>query len=300
MRYESMPNVPHPENPEHEVMRAAAESMVSEGVGKLDIGLDMEKHPELRSRLAELGSHFEDSLVMAKIIRTVYGRLKEALDLPDPGPERLMRAAVLHDIGKSGPAGAEGGFHFAVRQLFITPRRRFNPYIDGRAKTIQEYVAEQDIGKPQAIFDALDKAGVDPAREPMIGFWRRHAEWTYGILQSAAGPEVDADLIKIAASHHLLENQNPARLDLKEVPAEAHVLEVLEESELLAAVDKYQALRARGGSRHEEALDKLQTIILERTDLPETLRAKFLTVIDVLNRSKDALSPYFEKKEDPA
>jgi len=295
MRYESMPDVPHPNNPEHEVMRAAAESMVSESIERLDIGLDMEKHPDLRSRLAELGSHFEDSLAMAKIIRTVYGGLKEALDLSDDGPERLMRAAVLHDIGKSGPAGAESDFHFAIRRLFIAPLRRFNPYIDGRAKTVQEYMTEQQIGKPEAIHAALEGAGIDPSRETMIGFWRRHAEWTYGILSSAAGADVDSDLINIAASHHLLENQNPARLALDQVPVEAHVLEVLEESELLAAVDKYQALRSRGGSGHEEALEKLQTMITERTDLPETLRTKFLRVVEVLSRSKDALAPYFER-----
>jgi hypothetical protein len=296
MRYESMPDVPHPENPEHEVMRSAAESIVAKKIEELGIDLDMQKNPELRARLAEIGSHFEDSLAMAGIIRTVYGQLRETLDLPDPGPERLMRAAVLHDIGKSGPAGAEGAFNFAVRQLFVTPRRRFNPYIDGRAKTIKEFVAEQDIGRPQAIYDALDKAGVDPSKEPMIDFWRRHAEWTYDILRAAAGPGVDDDLIKIAASHHLLDNQNPAHLDMKDLPAEAHVLEILEESELLAAVDKYQALRARGGSGHEEALNKLQTMITERKDLPETLRTKFLTVIDVLSRSKDAIAPYFEKQ----
>jgi len=295
MRFESLPEIPRPENPEHEWLKKEAENTVADKVAELDIGLDLQKHPELRSRLAETGSHFEDSLSMARIIRTIYDQLREPLNLRDQGPERLMRAAVLHDIGKSGPAGEEGPFHFAVRRLFVAPQRPFNPFIDGRAKTVSEFAAEQELADRGSILGAVKDAGIDPEQEPMIVFWRRHAGWTYDILKSEAGADIDPGLVDIAASHHLLENQNPAHLDMERIPAESQVLEVLEEAELLAAVDKYQAFRSRGRLEHEDALAQLGQIIDSRANLPETLRQKFRTVISVLGRSKDALAQFFRR-----
>jgi len=297
MRFETLPDIPSSEHPEHQWLKNEAETTVTEKVAELDVGLDLDRHPEVRARLAGIGAHFEDSLAMARIIRTIYGELRDGLELVDEGPERLMRAAVLHDIGKSGPPGKENAFHSAVRRLFIPPNRPFNPYVDGRTKTIAEFAVEQDMNGRDAIFAALQAEGIAADREPMINFWRRHAEWTLGILQADSGPDVDADLAKIAASHHLLiENQNPARLDLRHVPAEAQVLEVLEEADLLEAVDKYQALRSRSKLGHEAALDRLSQIIGSRTDLPEVLRDKFHRVIEVLGRSKDALDRYFDKR----
>jgi hypothetical protein len=293
MNPESMPEIPGLEHPEHGAMKESAEALVKKKVDALDVGLDLERHPELRSRLAEIGSHFDDSVEMAEIIRTVYGELKGKLGLADEGPERLMRAAILHDIGKSGPAGEKGSFHDAVRRLFVQPRRRFNPYIDGRAKTIREFAEEQNLAEYAKISSALAEAGIDPDREPMIDFWRRHAEWTHGILKESSGPDIDEKLIAVASSHHLLENQNPAHVDINSPPPDAQVLETLEEMELLAAVDKYQAFRRRGGEEHESALAKLKSILNTRLDLPEALRSSFQSVIEVLDRYKDALAKMF-------
>ncbi len=294
MSFDSLPDIPRPENPEHDWLKKEAEKTVTDRVAELEIGLDLDKHPELRSRLAEIGSHFEDSLAMAGIIRTVYAELRAELALEDDRPERLMRAAVLHDIGKSGPAGRETALNFAVRRLFIPPRRPFNPYSDGRAKTVREFAAEQGFADSEDLLEELRKSGIDPDQEPMIVFWRRHAEWTYDLLRTDPGPDIDDELIAIAASHHLIEGQNPAGLDLREAPAEAQVLEVLEEADLLAAVDKYQAFRSRGGLDHAETLSRLAKMIEERSDLPDPLRSKFLRIIDVLERSKGALDRYFE------
>jgi len=233
---------------------------------------------------------------MAQIIQKIYGPLKERLGLEEENPDRLMRAAVLHDIGKSGPAGKEGDMHYAVRRLFITPRRPFNSFSDSRKKTVREFAAEQGMKENDKVFGALRAAGIDPDNEPMIDFWHRHAEWTYDILKSEAGTDLDQDVVNIASSHHLLENQNPAHLDLEHVPSEAHVLEVLEMSELLAAVDKYQAFRDRGRLNHEEAMVQLRRIMESKKNLPETLRQKFQAVIEVLAKSEDEMKAFFSEK----
>ncbi len=298
MSFETLPDIPQAEHPEHDWLQEQAEKTVTDKVNALEIGLDLGQHPEIRRRLAELGAHFEDSLAMARIIRSVYGELKNELDLKDEGPERLMRAAALHDIGKSGPPGPEDEFNYAVRRLFVPPGRPFNPFAEGRAKSVAEFADEQDLPDRERVFAALREAGIDPEKAPMVDFWRRHAEWTYKILKDDRGPGLDEDLVKIAASHHLLERQNPAGLDLQHVPAEAQVLEVLEGTELLVAVDKYQAYRSRGGLGHEAALDRLNADISSRTDMPDQLRNNFIKVIGVLARSKDVLSQYFGKRSD--
>ena len=296
MNPEYIPEIPHPEHPEHDWLKNAAETAVAEKVAEMDIGLDLDRHPELRSRLAEIGSHFEDSLAMARIVQALYGQLREPLGLTDDKPQRLMRAAVLHDIGKSGPPGQETDFHVAVRRLFVPPGQPFNPYIDGRAKTISEFVLERDMARPEEIISALKAEGIDPEKEPMIDFWRRHADWSYGILAAETGPDVDPELVNIAASHHFLENRNPAALDVNRVPAEAHVLEVLEQVELLTAIDKYQAMRGRGRLKHAAAVARLAEAIESRTDLPEALREKFRKVIDVLGKSKEDLERFFRRE----
>jgi len=296
MPFGSLPDIPGAEHPEHEWLKEAAKDTAAEKVAGLDIGLDLRRHPEINSRLAEIGSHFEDSLAMARMIQTVYEPLRAKLGLADEGPERLMRAAVLHDIGKSGPAGAETGFHDAVRRLFITPTRPFNHFAGGRNRTISEFLAEQELPDGAGIAAELRQAGIDPDQEAMIDFWRRHAQWTYDLLRTENGPDIDEDMIKIAATHHLLEGRNPAQLKLDEVPAEAHVLEVLEESELLAAVDKYQALRQRVGLPHEEVIKKLNAMIDARTELPETLRQKFRTIIEIIGNSREALEEFLGGK----
>ena len=294
-RPESLPDIPHPANPERPELQRTAEEMVTEKIDALDIGLDVRRHPELRARLAEIASHFEDSLVMAKIIERLYGTLKKRLDLTDADPKRLMRAAVLHDIGKSGPAGAETAAHYAIRRLFIPPRKKFDPFKDGRAQKVSDFVAHQGFMRPEKLLADLLAAGIAPD-QPMLDVWRRHAQWTYDILKPTVNGDIDEKTLYIAASHHLLENENPAGLNLMDVPTEAHILEVLEMSELLAAVDKYQALRERGGLKHEDALTQLEKTVSAKTDLPETLRSKMRTVIAVLKESGASFHGFFRQK----
>lgn len=294
---ESMPDIPHPQHPEQRDLQKAAEALVEKEVREMNVGLELDKHPEVRRRLAELGPHFKDSLAIAKIVGTTYPEMKKTLGLADEGPERMMRAALVHDVGKSGPEGDPGEFHFAVRQLFITPHRRFNPFVDGRAKTVDEFIAEQDIPKPDILKKALKDQGVDPSTEPMIHFWRRHAQWSHDLLSKETSNDIDDKVVKIAASHHILDGQNPAKLEVADIPAEAHVIELLEQCGLLAVADKYQAFRSRGGSSHEESIARVRKMVEAKTDIAPLLKEKFNAILDVFARSEAALAPIFNPKE---
>lgn len=293
-----MVEIPHYESPER-LECEAAEAKVSEKVRELSIDLDLDRHPEVRGRLVEIGTHFEDSLDIARLLRTLYAELKDELELSQEGPERIMRAAVLHDVGKSGPAGEKGPFHAAVRRLFVNPKKRFSPYADGRAKSVAGYLAEQELPAQEEILAGLKEAGIDAATESMIDFWRRHAAWTYDILrvELAANPtDIDEETIRVAASHHLLEGQNPAGLDLARVPPDAQTLEILEHCEMVEAIDKYQALRVRGGMNHADAMTKLRAIFAANKDYSPLLREKSGKVIDIIERSEAAMADIFRKE----
>lgn len=285
-----MPDIPHDEHPERNELKVAAERVVTEKLRALDIGLDLERHPEVRERLAELGSHFDDSVDIARIIRATFEELCSKLDLSAEAPERIMRAAVLHDIGKSGPAGERGEFHFAVRRLFIPPSGKFNFYAaDGRPKTIADFMVEQGMKDADRITAALKEQNIDATSEAIIFFWRRHAGWTYDILRGDLGPDIDDDLVKIAASHHLLEGQNPATLDIARPQKNDAEYDIIEFGELLGAIDKYQAMRVRGGHSHESAIAKLRATVESSPNHPERLKAEYRTAFNVLDRNKDSI-----------
>jgi hypothetical protein len=264
------------------------EKIISE-VEALDIGLDLRRHPELCARLMEIGAHFDDSLHMARIIRAVYGPLQTALGLEDEGPERLMRAAVLHDIGKSGPAGEEGDFNRAVQKLFIPPARPFSPYENSRARTIVEFMASQGWSEPESaeVRAVLEAAGVDPDTRPMIDFWRRHAQWTLDILSPETSPDIDAEVVAAAASHHLYEGRDPLNFltDLAAAPEQE-----LKMANALEIIDKYQANRVRWARNHEDSLAWLEGVLSKRTDLPPVLAANYRAIIKVLRDSEGLLS----------
>ncbi|MEY4744842.1 MAG: hypothetical protein RL272_787 [Candidatus Parcubacteria bacterium] len=136
MYVEGFTEIPPQERRRPELPKSEAEARVMDKVQELDIDLEIEKHPKIRERLAELGTHFEDSVDMAKIINTIYAELSDKLGLKEEDKKRMMRTALLHDIGKSGPPGEQGPFHEAVQKLFVPPEKPFNTHADGRPKTI--------------------------------------------------------------------------------------------------------------------------------------------------------------------
>jgi HD-GYP domain-containing protein (c-di-GMP phosphodiesterase class II) len=278
---------PHEPTPEERAELVASE------VEKLSINLDLRRHPAILERLVDTGEHFKDSVSMARIVRAVFADLCQALELPDEDPEQLMRAAVVHDIGKSGPAGEKGPVHAAVRRLFVPPKREFSAFADGRPKTIHEFLTEMEYPDAAEIEAALNGSdlGVDTGKEAMIYFWRRHVQWTHDILTSAPEPVVDRETEEIASTHHLFENWNPAKLDLKDVPPGSQVLEVIEMAEALAAVDKYQAYLERLHWDHDKAMAMLSKFFnANPPDLDQNLRQKYNAVIAVLDRNKEKLT----------
>lgn len=265
-----------------------AERRVVETVRELGIDLDLEHLPDIRERLVELGTHFNDSVDIARLIRANFAELRQAAGLTTERPEYLMRAGLLHDIGKSGPPGERGEFHAAIRRLFEVPAKPFKPFDGGRAKTIAEFMHENGMADEEALTETLAAHGVDAQHEAAISFWRRHAEWTLSVLEEESEGALDEETVRIAASHHLLEGQNPAEINFGELVADPAAHEFLAQCELLAATDKYQAFRQRGGLEHASAIAALRKMANDAKNYPAVLRDKFLAVVDVLDKAQAA------------
>jgi len=276
-----MPTLPAKEHPEREATLEQARKIVARRFREFGLSFDVTQHPQLLSRLAELGSHFDDSVDIASITRAVWPKVMTAFGLKQEDLEQAMLAALLHDVGKSGPLEAGPALSEAIRRLFVTPKPPFNPYESGRKKTVSEFVAFAQLKGAETIKRVLREAGMDPDTEGMIDFWRRHAEWTHDVL--SVEPGVDQRVDVYASTHHLLEGKNPAHADPASPEPGLSLIELSQAHAILSAIDKYQAFRERSGETHESTINKLKAIV-DGCSLPESGKKVYRKMIDILER----------------
>lgn len=282
----ALPEIPKQSHPEYDFLIDKGMELVKQEIESLNLDLDLEKQPELLKRLAELGGHFRDSSLMAQIINSDYEDFRQNLGLSEPGPEKMMRAAILHDLGKSGPPEAPAEMRYAVRRLFSMPRTAFNPFDpEGEPKTISDFVVEQDLPDAEKIEATLSDNGIDPSEQPVLDFWRKHVEWTHELLEPYAGGDLGEDTVRIAASHHLIEGKNPAGIDFSEKALDPKTAEVISRANVLETVDKYQALRKRGGLSHDEAIARLKAVVEKNSNVPDWMKENYGKAIDVLDKN---------------
>lgn len=187
-------------------------------------------------------------------------------DTPELSEEDLgigLAASLLHDIGKSGPANAQGRKRELVSRLYnleVLPNGPDTP-IDAAVRMIFREAAEVGKGealteKLQAYLTDLRNLGIKP-NDLMPSFWRAHAEWTKQILTKTLDQSnpIYRRITKIAASHHYFEGSNPEGLDF-------HAAGLTEEerkdnylTKLLIFLDQYQGARRRGHKNPTEALE---------------------------------------------
>lgn len=260
------------------------------------IGLDIQVYPELFERFKHLHSpeskHFEDAVQMTEIINAIWNELETKLPFK-LNKEQLFLATLLHDVGKSGPKEATP----AEQELIVT---LFNPRryqaIQEKGERIEQMpifnvLQASDINdsiKKKIADYLLNNLGIDIAKERMIDFWRRHADWTFDILSKNQGGKITQEIVRVASSHHILDGKNPACLDCENIPGEAKTIEIIESYEILILVDKFQAFVQRSGLSHDEAVAVLRQII-GRQNLSEKVKGDYLAILDVIEQSKDKL-----------
>jgi hypothetical protein len=118
-------------------------------------------------------------------------------------------------------------------------------------------------------------------------FWNHHSGWTLQIVEAGGVPP---EVIAAAATHHLLDDVNPDRIvasDRRFSRPFGDNTSFDRAEKLIILLDKYDALRRRGGRTHDQAIAWLR----ERVDSSAAFHgdAEFLTLIadlDAVARSE--------------
>jgi hypothetical protein len=95
--------------------------------------------------------------------------------------------------------------------------------------------------------------GLDP-KMPLREFWNLHSTWTLEIVEAGGVPP---EVIPAAAAHHLLEDVNPGPIvavDRRFTRSFGDNATFDRAEKLIIVLDKYDALRRRGGRTHDEAI----------------------------------------------
>lgn len=196
--------------------------------------------------------------------------------------KEALGAAVVHDIGKSGPADAAVEQQMAVVTLF-------NINIKKKPEEVTVAEAIEESSNQADLLTNLLACKITPDMT-MRQFYDQHAFWTKDNLEKH---QVGTGRMRIiAATHHADRGINPYDLPEAEIPWEAVIigsmenyLELLEERALMV-VDKYESARSRSGRKmsHDEAMAVVKRILKPMMDKDKMLEL-VVNAVDELGRA---------------
>lgn len=291
--------------------------------------INIEQHPEIVSRLADIGGHFKDAYRMAKIIQIILKR-KEFQELKNKNTlteEEMITCTLLHDIGKSGPPNISDEGRKLVQVLFpsnsiknISQQTSIVDYLN--MPEIRASLERNGMTKERAI-DIIEselggmKSLQNPEEyEPVLKFFRRHADWTEAILVNLwlnqRYSAITRNIIEIASCHHLLDGHDPYADEILDngrydkVAWEVQLFEFFEKQEnlkkkngllidLLTIVDKYQAFIDRSKMSHEGAITTLRKIMQDNKNLTKEDKQEYKTLINILDKAKEDIGKLYRQ-----
>lgn len=168
---------------------------------------------------------------------------------------KIKSAAILHDLGKTGPAGATP----EEQKTFIRLFSFFEPdYEAGKNfKNLSIQAAIERHAPPEEreeMLASLPGLGLSP-EQTMSEVFGRHVDYTYQILKSV--PNVDPEVVFLAASHHRGLRNYPYQLGDDELATllphdEIRARELDEAATVVELSDVFEALSSRGQLKGNE------------------------------------------------
>lgn len=242
---------------------------------------------EVISRFRVLENHrFNSDLV--EIRRGVIGALKamreknSLIKLSEEQERAASLSALVHDIGKSS-LSEDPAAQIAVAAVFSAKEG-----IPGTV-TVGEVVKQKFPGTESNIMYGLSVAGIKP--NTLMRDFDQHALWTKEIMERF--PKVfRPEVVIIAASHHIVDGNNPCGVK------EEEILDELKASiYLVMAMDKYQARFTRGGVGHEGAIKFLRTVLAKKYGDPirDPILAYIVDTMEELGKKGNFLAEVAKK-----
>lgn len=171
-------------------------------------------------------------------------------------------AAILHDIGKTGPADASQEESRTIVRLFAQEQIK-DPNVSVKDVVLENFSSSEG----EQMLNHLEKCEVD-SEATMREFWDMHAQWTHDVLEKF--PEnLNRRIRVIAGSHHFNKGINPYNLSEEDIPLQSEAIGLMEEyvdaieERVLMAVDQYEASVRRNGSSHERAIEWVRNNLKE-------------------------------------
>ncbi len=208
-------------------------------------------------------------------------------------------AGLIHDVGKSGPSGANPEQQLAVVKLFSIEA------LGIAEKDIESVVRENFGEEADQMISSLEECGLK-ASMPMREFWDMHIIWGHEILEGFK-EQLPLEAIRIASLHHAYKDLGNRKFNplIDETPEEdmpiadilerASILGILEEYLLVVVFDQYEAFVHRGGLKHKEAIKEV------RSRIPEKFRAQYPLIDEILDKmegmdEKEAVRIFEERR----
>lgn len=228
----------------------------TERVGAIcaEVGFDLERaQPSVVARLRLLAEHTETVADCERMIASArrvfrYYEVTKPLDAFNEGERRIVvLGCVFSDIGKTGPGRADAsGQRLVVEMFAVEGVRDDTQSVAQFLKTYFSAEADERVRR----FAAL---GLDPGMT-IRAFWNLHSTWTLEIVEAGGVPPA---VVAAAATHHLLDNVNPNALvgaDRRFTRRFGDNVAFDRAEKLIVLLDKYDAVRRRGGQTHDQAI----------------------------------------------
>lgn len=219
-----------------------------------EVGFDLDGvAPSVIARLQLLAEHSETvadaerMVARARDIFRYYSTAKPLAAFSEVERQIVALGCLFSDLGKTGPGKASASEQRLILEMFAVEG------VDDETQPVTQFFATYFPADAEERVRQFAALGLDP-NMPLRQFWNLHSTWTLEIVEAAGVP---AEAVAAAATHHLLDDVNPENIvapDRRFTRSFGGNPTFDRAEKLVILLDKYDAVRRRGGGSHEQAI----------------------------------------------